>query len=802
MEAKRLGLVKKNLVVVPNHLTEQWGADFLRLYPGANILVATKKDFEPANRKTFCSRIATGDYDAVVIGHTQFEKIPLSPDRQKAVIHDQIDQILESIDEAKSQNGERYTIKQLERMRKTLETRLEKLNDQSRKDNVIYFEELGVDKLFVDEGHLFKNLFLATKMRNVAGIGQTDAQKSSDMFAKCRYLDEITGGKGVVFATGTPVSNSMSELYTMMRYLQYDLLEETGLLHFDSWAANFGETVTSMELAPEGTGFRSRTRFAKFFNLPELMAMWRESADIQTAEMLKLPVPEHESITVVTKPSAYQQDMVAELGERAEAIRRRMVEPKEDNMLKVTSDGRKLALDQRLADPTLPDDPESKVNVCVQNVYQVWQDTAEQNGAQLIFSDLSTPKGDGSFNVYEDIKQKLMEKGVPPEEIAFIHDAKTENQKAELFAKVRKGQVRVLLGSTAKMGAGTNVQTRLAALHHIDCPWRPADIEQREGRILRRGNSFKKVKLFKYVTEGTFDAYNWSILENKQKFIGQLMSSKNPSRTCEDVDAAALSYAEVKALASGDPRIIEYTELDAQVTKLKLVKANFESQKYALEDKLLKFFPQSILREQEFIRALTEDSEHLQEHTPIEFSMQIGGVTCTERKAAGQAILDACTAMQDVSEKRTIGEYRGFPITLWANVQTQKFQLTLHHKLSQEVELGADAVGNTTRIDHVLDEIPKNLEKHKTALENLTAQQQEAQEEVKRPFAQEQELTDKTNRLNVLRLALHMDDGEKPQPEHTEEKPSIRGMLKRMGMESAATAAAPGQSHSQEAELA
>ena len=435
-------------------------------------------------------------------------------------------------------------------------------------------------------------------------------------------------------------------------------------------------------------------------------------------------------------------------------------------------------------------------------MYHVWQDTAEQNCAQLIFSDLSTPKGDGSFNVYEDIKQKLMEKGVPPEEIAFIHDAKTENQKAELFAKVRKGQVRVLLGSTAKMGAGTNVQTRLAALHHIDCPWRPADIEQREGRILRRGNSFKKVKLFKYVTEGTFDAYNWSILENKQKFIGQLMSSKNPSRTCEDVDAAALSYAEVKALASGDPRIIEYTELDAQVTKLKLVKANFESQKYALEDKLLKFFPQSILREQEFIRALTEDSAHLQAHTPIEFSMQIGGVTCTERKAAGQAILDACTAMQDVSEKHTIGEYRGFPITLWANVQTQKFQLTLHHKLSQEVELGADAVGNTTRIDHVLDEIPKNLEKHKTALENLTAQQQEAQEEVKRPFAQEQELTDKTNRLNVLRLALHMDDGEKPQPEHTEEKPSIRGMLKRMGMESAATAAAPGQSHSQEAELA
>lgn len=618
----------------------------------------------------------------------------------------------------------------------------------------------------------------------------------------CRYLDEVTGGKGVVFATGTPVSNTMSELYTMMRYLQYGLLEETGLTHFDSWAANFGETVTAMELAPEGTGFRSRTRFARFFNLPELMAMWREAADIQTAEMLKLPVPEHESITEVTKPSAYQRAMVAELGGRAELIRRRAVEPKEDNMLKVTSDGRKLALDQRLADPTLPDDPDSKINVCVRNVYQIWQDTAEQKGAQLIFSDLSTPKGDGAYNVYDDIKQKLMEQGVPPEEIAFIHDAKTENQKSELFAKVRKGQVRVLIGSTAKMGAGTNVQTRLAALHHVDCPWRPADIEQREGRILRRGNTFQKVKIYKYVTEGTFDAYNWSVLENKQKFIGQLMSSKNPSRTCEDVDAAALSYAEVKALASGDPRIIEYTELDAQVTKLKLIKANFESQKYALEDKLLKFFPQSVLREQEFISALTEDSAYLQAHTPIDFSMTISGVAYTERKAAGQAILDACTNMKDVTEKISLGEYRGFPIMLWANVQTQKFQLTLHHKLSQEVELGADAVGNIARIDHVLDEIPKNLEKHKTALDNLMAQQQEAQGEVKRPFAQEQELEDKTKRLNVLRLALNMDGGSKPQPERTEEKPSIRGMLKRMGVESAATATPQEQLRPKEAELA
>lgn len=589
MESKRLGLAKKSLVMVPNHLTEQWGADFLRLYPGANVLVATKKDFEPANRKKFCSRIATGDYDAVVIGHSQFEKIPLSPERQKAILQEQIDQVIDGIQEAKAQDGERYTIKQLEKSRKSLEVRMAKLNDQSRKDDVITFEELGVDKLFVDEAHGFKNLFLATKMRNVAGIGQSEAQKSSDMFAKCRYLDEITGGRGVVFATGTPVSNSMVELYTMMRYLQYDLLKSSGLEHFDSWAANFGETTASLELAPEGTGFRSKTRFAKFFNLPELMAMWREAADIQTADMLRLPVPEAEKITEVTTPSDFQRDLVADLGERAEAVRNREVEPREDNMLKITSDGRKLALDQRLSDPTLPDDPESKVNTCVRNVLQVWRDTEEIKGTQLVFCDLSTPKGDGSFNVYDDMKQKLMAQGVPPEEIAFIHDAKTEVQKAELFSKVRKGQVRVLLGSTAKMGAGTNVQTRLAALHHLDCPWRPADIEQREGRILRQGNINKTVKIYKYVTENTFDAYNWSILENKQKFIGQLMSGKNPSRSCEDVDEAALSYAEVKALASGDPRIIEMTDLDSQVTKLKLLKANHEGQRYQLEDQLIQF---------------------------------------------------------------------------------------------------------------------------------------------------------------------------------------------------------------------
>ena len=796
MESKRLGLAKKSLVVVPNHLTEQWGADFLRLYPGANVLVATKKDFEPANRKKFCSRIATGDYDAVVIGHSQFEKIPLSPERQKAILQEQIDQVIDGIQEAKAQDGERYTIKQLEKSRKSLEARMAKLNDQSRKDDVITFEELGVDKLFVDEAHGFKNLFLATKMRNVAGIGQSEAQKSSDMFAKCRYLDEITGGRGVVFATGTPVSNSMVELYTMMRYLQYDLLKSSGLEHFDSWAANFGETTTALELAPEGTGFRSKTRFAKFFNLPELMAMWREAADIQTADMLRLPVPEAEKITEVTTPSDFQRDLVADLGERAEAVRNREVEPREDNMLKITSDGRKLALDQRLSDPTLPDDPESKVNTCVRNVLQVWRDTEKIKGTQLVFCDLSTPKGDGSFNVYDDMKQKLMAQGVPPEEIAFIHDAKTEVQKAELFSKVRKGQVRVLLGSTAKMGAGTNVQTRLAALHHLDCPWRPADIEQREGRILRQGNINKTVKIYKYVTENTFDAYNWSILENKQKFIGQLMSGKNPSRSCEDVDEAALSYAEVKALASGDPRIIEMTDLDSQVTKLKLLKANHEGQRYQLEDQLIQFFPKAINRTQEQITGLEQDLAVVQAH-PLpdkeHFSITVAGQTYTERKAAGQAIIDACTKMTDVAERVPLGEYRGFPMTLWADTATQKFQVTMKHSLSHTIELGSDPVGNIARLENALAAIADHLEQNRGKLENLNAQMEEAKLEVKRPFPQEQELAEKTSRLNVLRIALNMDGKSTGKRERDKEeldggKPSIKGMLKRLGVESAATA--------------
>ena len=799
MESRRLGLSKKNLVVVPNHLTEQWGADFLRLYPGANVLVATKKDFEPQNRKKFCSRIATGDYDAIVIGHSQFEKIPLSPERQKTFLQEQINQIIDGIEDAKAQNGERYTIKQLEKTRKSLETKMAKLNDQTRKDDVITFEELGVDKLFVDEAHGFKNLFLSTKMRNVAGIGQSEAQKSSDMFAKCRYLDELTGGRGVVFATGTPVSNSMVELYTMMRYLQYDLLKSTGLDHFDSWAAAFGETVTALELAPEGGGFRAKTRFAKFFNLPELMAMWKESADIQTAEMLKLPVPEAENITVVTKPSEFQKELVAELGERAEDVRNRLVEPKEDNMLKITSDGRKLALDQRLAFAELPDDPDSKINACVKNVLQVWQDTEPQKGAQLVFCDLSTPRGDGSFNVYDDIKQKLMAQGVPPEQIAFIHDAKTETQKAELFSKVRKGQVRVLLGSTSKMGAGTNVQKRLAALHHLDCPWRPADIEQREGRILRQGNDFKKVKIFKYVTEGTFDAYNWGLIENKQKFIGQLMSGKNPSRSCEDVDEAALSYAEVKALASGDPRIMEKTELDGQVTKLKLLKANHENQRYALEDKLIKFYPQAIKREQELIAALETDIKHLEAHTPADkehFSMTVLGQTYTERKEAGQAIINAYDQLKDLSDKVELGEYRGFPMTLWVSDSgfSQKLQITLKHELSHNLEPGSDPSGNITRIDNALDSMKENLQKHQAELANLLQQTEDAKVEVKRPFPQEAELAEKSNRLNVLNVALNIGGKDAPKDRERQRhdgKTSIKRLLRRMGVESAASASAP-----------
>ena len=780
MEAKRLGLCQKSLFVVPNHLTEQWGGDFLRLYPGANILVATKKDFEPANRKKFCARIATGDFDAVIIGHTQFEKIPLSPARQKAVIQNQIDEITDAIREAKENDGERYTIKQMEKTRKSLSVRLEKLNNESKKDNVVTFEELGVDRLFVDEAHFYKNLFYHTKMRNVAGIAQTEAQKSSDLFAKCQYLDEITGGRGVTFATGTPVSNSMVELYTMMRYLQFDALQERGLGHFDSWAADFGEKVTAIELSPEGTGFRSKTRFAKFYNLPELMNLWKESADIQTADMLNLPVPKAEYITVTTEPSEHQQEMVANLAERADQVRNRTVDPSVDNLLKITSDGRKLALDQRLQNELLPDDADSKVNACVENICSVWKESMDTKGTQLVFCDLSTPHYDGTFNVYDDMKNKLIEKGIPPEEIAYIHDANTELQKAELFAKVRKGQVRVLLGSTQKMGAGTNVQTKLIALHHLDCPWRPSDIEQREGRILRQGNENPEVKIYQYVTKGTFDAYNWGLVENKQKFIGQIMTSKSPARSAEDVDATALSYAEVKALATGDDRIREKMELDIEVSKLRMLKSSHTAQIYELEDKISLYYPQKIAQTELYIEALQKDLPVLMGH-PIKddaFSMLVSGQLYTERKAAGEAIIAACKTMTDPNQKINLGEYRGFPMTLSLNGQT--FQVSMKKNLSYTAEIANDPSGNITRINHVLEKIPDHLKTHQERLLVLQSELEQAKEEVKRPFPKEEELMQKSERLIQLNKELDLDEKQTDQApqEEKEKKASILKALK------------------------
>ena len=723
MESKRLGLCQKSLFVVPNHLTEQWASDFLRLYPGANILAATKKDFEPANRKKFCSRIATGDYDAVIIGHSQFEKIPLSQERQVAIIERQIDEIELAIAQAKADNGERYTIKQMEKSRKSLLTRLEKLNDASRKDNVVTFEQLGVDRLFVDESHNYKNLFLYTKMRNVAGIAQSEAQKSSDMFAKCQYLDELTGGKGVTFATGTPISNSMTELYTNMRYLQYGTLQKLGLGHFDSWASSFGETQTAIELAPEGTGYRAKTRFAKFFNLPELISLFKESADIQTPDMLNLPVPEAEYENVVLKPSEYQKDMVASLAERAEAVRDRQVQPYEDNMLKITNDGRKLALDQRLINDMLPDDENSKASTCVEKAFEIWEQTKEQKSTQLIFCDLSTPKGDGTFNVYEDIRNKLIEKGVPPEEIAFIHEANTELRKAELFGKVRSGQVRFLLGSTQKMGAGTNVQDRLIALHHLDVPWRPSDIEQQEGRILRQGNLNPKVKIFRYVTEGTFDSYSWQLIENKQKFIGQIMTSKSPVRSCEDVDEAALTYAEVKALATGNPYIKEKMDLDIQVSKLKLMKANHTSQ---------------------------VDKE--------QFSMKVGDKLYTDKKEAGTALVEMCKEIKTVNAPAVIGEYAGFKMAVSFDAFNHKFVMNLKGQLSHNLEVGSDPLGNISRINHALESMPRQLMEAQTKLETVEHQLETAKVEVTKPFAQEAELAEKLERLSALNALLNMDE--------------------------------------------
>ena len=761
MESKRLGLCQKSLFVVPNHLTEQWASDFLRLYPGANILAATKKDFEPANRKKFCSRIATGDYDAVIIGHSQFEKIPLSQERQIGIIERQIDEIELAIEQAKADNGERYTIKQMEKSRKSLMTRLEKLNDTSRKDNVVTFEQLGVDRLFVDESHNYKNLFLYTKMRNVAGIAQTEAQKSSDMFAKCQYLDELTGGKGITFATGTPISNSMTELYTNMRYLQYGTLQKMGLGHFDSWAASFGETQTAIELAPEGTGYRAKTRFAKFFNLPELIALFKESADIQTPDMLKLPVPEAEYANVVLKPSEYQKEMVTSLADRAEAVCNRLVEPHQDNMLKITNDGRKLALDQRLINDMLPDEEHSKAKTCVDKAFEIWEDTKGEKSAQLIFCDLSTPKGDGTFNVYEDIRNKLMEKGVPAEEIAFIHQANTELRKAELFSKVRSGQVRFLLGSTAKMGAGTNVQDRLIALHHLDVPWRPSDIEQQEGRILRQGNRNPKVKIFRYVTEGTFDSYSWQLIENKQKFIGQIMTSKSPVRSCEDVDEAALSYAEVKALATGNPYIKEKMDLDIQVSKLKLMKANHTSQKYRLEDNIAKHYPQQITILKERISGLQADIQTAKTNLPADkefFSMRVGNKVYTDKKEAGTALVEMCKEIKSVNAPAVIGEYAGFKMAVSFDSFNHKFVMNIKGQLSHNLEIGVDPLGNISRINHALEAMTKELAEASTKLENVERQLETAKVEVTKPFAQEAELSEKLDRLSALNALLNMDE--------------------------------------------
>ena len=761
MESKRLGLSQKNLYVVPNHLTEQWGSDFLRLYPGANILVATKKDFEPANRKRFCSRIATGDYDAVIIGHTQFEKIPLSKERQIAMLEDQIADITFSIEEAAHQAGQNYTIKQLEKTKKSLQTRMKKLNDQTRKDDVVTFEQLGVDRLFVDESHSFKNLFLYTKMRNVAGISQTDAQKSSDMFMKCRYMDELTGGRGITFATGTPVSNSMTELYTIMRYLQYDTLMRMGMGHFDSWAATFGETVTAIELSPEGTGYRAKTRFARFFNLPELISIFKEAADIQTSDMLNLPVPEAEFINEVLKPSEEQQEMVSAFSERAESVRGGLVNPTEDNMLKITNDGRKCALDQRLLNELLPDAEKSKVNTCVENAFQVWDEGKTNRTTQLIFCDLSTPKGDGTFNVYDDVRNKLVARGIPKEEIAFIHEYNTEAKKAELFAKVRAGQVRILMGSTPKLGAGTNVQDRLIALHHLDCPWKPSDLEQQEGRILRQGNQNDKVKIFRYVTENTFDAYMWQILENKQKFISQIMTSKSPVRACEDVDDTALSYAEIKALATGNPYIKEKMDLDVQVSKLKLLKANHTSQIYRLESDIAKNFPVQISALKERIAGMQVDSQvvksvDLQDNDT--FAMTVGNVLYEDKKEAGEALIAACAGLKTVSTGGKVGEYHGFTLSASYNMFSNAFELTVKGKCSYKLEIGKDPVGNMQRIHNTLSSIDRKLTESEQKLETVQQQLATAQEEVKKPFPKEAELNEKMERLSELNVLLNMDE--------------------------------------------
>jgi SNF2 family DNA or RNA helicase len=774
MEAKRLGLCQKSMFVVLNHLTLQWANEFLRLYPSAELLVASKKDFETARRKKFCARIATGDYDAVIIGHSQFEKIPVSAERQERILTAQIDEIENAIAEMKSQNGERFSIKQMEKTRKGLEARLEKLRATDRKDVVITFEQLGVDRLFVDEAHAFKNLFLYTKMRNVAGLSTSEAQKSSDMFMKCQYMDELTGGRGIIFATGTPVSNSMTELYTMMRYLQYGTLQQKGLTHFDSWASTFGETTTAIELAPEGTGYRARTRFAKFFNLPELMNMFKEVADIKTSDQLNLPVPEAKFETAVVQPSEHQQAMVAELSERAAAVHSGVVDPSVDNMLKITSDGRKLGLDQRLMNPLLPDDPNSKLNACVRNVLWIYEEGQSDKLTQLLFCDLSTPKNDGTFNVYEDIRAKLIQSGVPEEEIAFIHDADTEAKKKDLFAKVRSGQVRVLLGSTQKMGAGTNVQDRLVAVHHLDVGWRPADMTQRNGRIIRQGNRNKEVQVYQYVTEGTFDAYLYQTLENKQKFISQIMTSKSPVRSCDDVDEQALSYAEIKALCAGDPQIKEKMDLDVDVARLKVLKADHQSQQYRLEDKLMKYFPAEIEKTQGFIKGFQLDIRAVAAHPLPEegfCGMEVNGTRFTEKSEAGEAILAVCKANQSL-EPVPLGSYRGFKMVLIFDSFQKEYQVLLKGEMTHRVPIGTSAAGNILRLDNALAGIPARLEKAEQQLDSLRSQQEAAQAKLGKPFPQEAELAEKSARLAELDALLNMDDRGKDDPDREKQRKS------------------------------
>ena len=763
MEMKRLGLCTKSLIVVPNHITEQWAAEWLQLYPSANILVATKKDFETQNRKKFCSRIATGDYDAIIIGHSQFEKIPISVERQQAILERQIEEILEGIEQAKAQKAERYTVKQMERTRKSLETRLAKLNDQSRKDDTVTFEQLGVDRLFIDESHYFKNLFLATKMRNVGGIAQTEAQKSSDLFMKTQYLDELTGGRGVIFATGTPISNSMVELYTIQRYLQYRMLQEMGLVHFDDWAGNFGETVTAIELSPEGTGYRAKTRFAKFYNLPELMAAFKEVADIQTADMLKLPVPKANFHTEVVKPSEIQKEMIRGLAERAEKIHAGGVDPHVDNMLRITNDGRKLALDMRLIQPLAPDDPNGKVAVCARNVYRIWEQTKEKRSAQLVFCDLSTPTTDGSFSVYDDLKKKLMDAGIPEEEIAFIHTADSEAKKKELFSKVRAGQVRVLLGSTAKMGAGTNVQDKLIALHDLDCPWRPSDLQQRLGRIVRQGNENEEVEIYRYVTEGTFDAYLYQLVENKQKFIAQIMTSKAPVRVADDVDETALSYSEIKALATGNPLIIEKCNLDMEVARLNMLKASHLNQVYALEELVYRKYPEEITRLTERIAGYEQDVALAAAHPKAQegfCGMEVDGRHYAEKEDAGKAIIDVCTRMTG-SDAVLLGQYRGFSMVLAYDGRSNEYRITLKGTLSHTVTLGADVFGNITRLDNALENLAGSLEAEQNRLEETKTQLENARTELATPFAREEELAEKTARLKELNTLLNMDEKDK-----------------------------------------